>query len=224
MRIGILGTGTLATALAEGWARAGHEVVVGGRSQARAQELADRLGRRVRAAGPREAVTGRDAVLLAVSWDGVEEMLRTAGGPDGSLAGTPLIDPTNAVAHGVGALLTAPGESMAKRIAGLAPGAHVVKAFHLFPADQWTGTPGGGETPVTVAMCGNDPTALDIVGRLVRDVGGTPAVLGSLDRVHQLEEVAGFVIGLAFAGFDPNAAVPRVPVPTAPPQSPGVSV
>jgi predicted dinucleotide-binding enzyme len=60
-------------------------------------------------------------------------------------------------------------------------------------------------------MCGDDSAALHVVGELVRDVGGAPAVLGALDRVGQLEEVAGFVIGLAFAGFDPNSAVPRVP-------------
>lgn len=223
MRIGILGTGTLAAALGEGWARAGHELVVGGRSQAKAQELADRLGRGVRAVVPREVVTGRDAVLLAVSWDGVGDMLRIAGAPDGLLAGTPLIDPTNAVEHGVGVLLTGHGDSMARRIAGLAPGAHVVKAFHLFPAEQWMRPPGGGEPPVTVAMCGDDPAALEVVSELVRDVGGAPAVLGSLDRVRQLEEVAGFVIGLAFAGTDPNSAIPRVPSSAAPPRSPSLS-
>lgn len=211
MRIGILGTGTLAAALGEGWARAGHEVVIGGRSRVRADALAERLGRGVHAVDPRDAVIGRDAVLLGVSWDGVEDILGLAGASDGLFEGTPLIDPTNAVAHGVGALLTEPGESMARRIAGLAPGAHVVKAFHLFPAGRWTGSPPGGLARATVAMCGDDPAALAVVGGLVRDVGGTPAILGTLDRVLQLEEVAGFVIGLAFAGFDPNSAVPRVP-------------
>lgn len=211
MRIGILGTGTLAAALGEGWSRAGHEVAIGGRSQVKAEKLAERLGHGVVAVAPREAVIGRDAVLLAVSWDGVEDMLGLVGASDGALEGTPLIDPTNAVAHGVGALLTEHGESMARRIAGLAPGAHVVKAFHLFPADQWTSSPESGRSGVTVAMCGDDSAALHVVGELVRDVGGTPAILGALDRVRQLEEVAGFVIGLAFAGFDPNSAVPRVP-------------
>lgn len=211
MRIGILGTGTLAAALGEGWARAGHEVAIGGRSHVKAEKLAERLGHGVLAVAPREAVIGRDAVLLAVSWDGVEDMLGLVGTSEGLLEGTPLIDPTNAVAHGVGTLLTEAGESMASRIAGLAPGAHVVKAFHLFPAGQWTGSLGGGQSRVTVAMCGDDSAALHVVGELVRDVGGTPAILGALDRVRQLEEVAGFVIGLAFAGFDPNSAVLRVP-------------
>jgi hypothetical protein len=213
MRIGILGTGTLAAALGAGWARAGHELVVGGRSPARAQELAGRLGRGVRAADPREVVTERDAVLLAVSWDGVADMLRAAGAAEGLLAGTPLIDPTNAVEHGVGVLLTGPGDSMAKRVAGLAPGAHVVKALQLFPAEQWRRPPAAGGSPVTVAICGEDPGALRVVSDLVRDVGGVPAVLGPLERARQLEEVAGFVIGLAFAGADPRTAIPHVPLP-----------
>jgi 8-hydroxy-5-deazaflavin:NADPH oxidoreductase len=107
MRIGILGTGTLAAALGAAWLRAGHELVVGGRSPAKAHALADRLGHGVRADVPREVVSGRDAVLLAVSWDGVEDMLEAAGASDGLLEGTPLIDPINAVEHGVGVLLRA---------------------------------------------------------------------------------------------------------------------
>lgn len=210
MRIGILGTGMLATALGEGWAGAGYEVVVGGRSLAKAEKVADRLGHGARAAAPRDVVAGRDAVLLAVTWDGAEEMLRAAGASDGLLAGTPLIDPTNAVRHGVGALLTDPGDAMAHRIARAAPGAHVVKAFHLFPAAQWTRPRASGEPRVTVAMCGDDQDALHVVGELVRAVGASPATLGPLDRVRQLEEVAGFTIGLAFAGVDPNSAIPRV--------------
>lgn len=210
MRIGILGTGTLTAALGEGWTRAGHEVAIGGRSRHKTERLAERLGHGVLAVTPREAVAGRDAVLLAVSWDGVEDVLESVGASGGALDGMPLIDPTNAVTHGVGTLLTGHGESMAERIALLASGAHVVKAFHLFPAGQWTRPPGGDVPRVTVAMCGDDTTALDIVGELVRDVGGVPATVGALSRARQMEEVAGFVIGLAFAGFDPGSAVPHV--------------
>ncbi|GGK72022.1 NADP oxidoreductase [Sphaerisporangium melleum] len=216
MRIGILGSGNLAEGLGTGWVSAGHEVLIGGRSPARTRDLAGRLGRGARAVTPREAVAGRDAVLLAVSWDGVEEMLRSAGAAQGSLDGVPLIDPTNAVEHGVGVLLTGPGESAAQRISALAPGAHVVKAFHLFPAGQWAKATGEDGSSVTVAMCGDDAAALDVVGGLVRDVGAVPAVLGPLKRARQLEEVAGFVIGLAFAGLDPASAVPHVPAPAAP--------
>ena len=210
MKIGILGTGTLATAMGTVWAKAGHEVAIAGRSPAKAAALAAQIGTRAEAMSPREAVIGRDAVLIAVLWGGVEEMLTSAGAAEGALQQTPLIDPSNAVEHGVGVLLADPGRSAAQRIAELAPGAHVVKAFHLFAAGQWLSPTEG--TPPTVAICGDDPAALGTVSALVRDVGAIPAVLGPLERARQLEEVAGFVIGLAFGGVDPRTAVPHVPV------------
>jgi predicted dinucleotide-binding enzyme len=207
MRIGILGTGTLAIGLGTAWTRAGHEVLIGGRTPDRAEAAAATIGEPARAVSLREAVVDRDAVLLAVAHEGLADTLRAAGATEGSLAGIPLLDPTNAVEHGVGVLLPDDGRAIADHIADWAPGAHVVKAFHLFPADQWT----EARTPVTVAMAGDDPHALEIATRLGRDVGARPVVLGPLHRARQLEEVAGFVIGLAFAGHDPNAAIPRVP-------------
>ncbi|MEV5574222.1 NAD(P)-binding domain-containing protein [Spirillospora sp. NPDC052269] len=200
MRIGIIGTGHMAKALGAVWVRAGHEVVIAGRSPEKARALADELG--ARSVPVEEVAAERDAVLLAVPWDAAEHLV--AGVP----SGTVLIDPTNAVGHGIGKLLVAPGESMAGRIAAAAPGAHVVKAFHTFPFMQWT-QPSEGRTPVVV-MAGDDPGALKTVGELARDLGGNPVVLGGLDRVRQLEEVGGFVIGMAFAGHDPSAAVPAI--------------
>ncbi|WP_305788308.1 hypothetical protein [Symbioplanes lichenis] len=51
---------------------------------------------------------------------------------------------------------------------------------------------------------------MEITASLVRDVGATPAVIGGLDRARQWEEAAGFVIALAFAGVNPQSAVPAV--------------
>lgn len=213
MRIAILGSGTLAAALGAGWSRAGHEVVIGGRDREKSDALAGRIG--ARSAAPAEAVKDAEAVLLAVLWPGVAEMLTLAGADTGSLAGTVLIDPTNPVEHGVGVVRVDDAPSAAERIAGLASGARVVKAFHLYPADLWTSGRGRGADgrPVTVALCGADEEAIAATGRLVRDLGADPASLGPLDRARQLEEVAGFVIGLAFAGFDPQQAVPKVEQP-----------
>jgi predicted dinucleotide-binding enzyme len=197
MRIGILGTGVLASALATGWSRAGHDITIGGRSPEKAAAIADAVGGTVRPVS--HVAADADAVLLAISWTGVTQTLRAAG----PLDGIPLIDPINAVEHGVGILQASPAE----HIAALVPGAHVVKAFHLFPASLWTEP---GTDKATVAMCGDDQRALGIVGTLVTDVGATPVTLGGLDRVRQLEEVAGFVIGLAFSGVDPRSAIPSV--------------
>lgn len=207
MRIGILGTGALAVGLGTVWARVGHEVLVGGRSAEKAKLAASRMGATARAVAPVDAVAGRDAVLVAVSWQGVRDMLRTAGAADGSLAGTPVIDATNAVEYNVGAVLTEDGRAVAEHVAEWAPGSQVVKAFHLLPAEHW----GHGGEPATVVMAGDDESALRTTAALVRDAGARPAVFGPLSRARQLEEVAGFVIGLAAAGVDPNSAIPRLP-------------
>jgi 8-hydroxy-5-deazaflavin:NADPH oxidoreductase len=100
------------------------------------------------------AFVNADAILLSVHWEGIADILTAAGAPARSLAGKPLIDPTNAVEHGIGA--------------------------------------------------GDHRLAL-------RDLGGVPAVLGGLDRARQLEEAAGLVVSLAFAGVNPQSAIPAVP-------------
>lgn len=231
IRITILGTGTLAEALGRRWAHAGHEITVSGRSVEKAQHLAQRLGAGARAVplakiaavpaggnfGPgAEAATdtaaGAEAVLLAVAYTGVEEILRAVGAPGGALSGLTVIDATNAIDHGVGVLRVPPGTSHAQRVAELAPGARVVKAFHLFPSEQWAAADTAAtHLPPSVTICGDDPAALRTTEQLVRDVGAEPVVLGGLDRARQLEEAAGFVISLAFSGVDPSRAVPAMP-------------
>ncbi len=210
MRITILGTGTLAAALGGGWVRAGHAVVVAGRSADRARTLAAALGARAVPIG--EAVAGADAVLLAVAHTGVADILHATAAATGALSGVTVVDPVNAVDHGGGPLRLPGDSSHAQRVAALAPGAHVVKAFHLFPSTQWTGPASG---PVTVPLCGDHAEALRTTGQLVRDLGAEPVVFGGLSRARQVEEAAGFVISLAFTGIDPATAVPSMPAATA---------
>ncbi|WP_327150191.1 NADPH-dependent F420 reductase [Nocardia sp. NBC_01329] len=207
MRIAILGTGHLAEALGGCWARAGHQVIVAGRTPEKAAALARRLGPAARSADSREAVRDADAVLLAVPWDAVGAVVAAAGGGEGSLAGIPIIDPTNPIEHGVGVLLNAPGLANADRIAEAAPGSRVVKGFHLVPSTQW----GAAGTTTTVLLCGDEPAALDVVETLVRDAGAVPVVVGPLHRARQLEEVAGLFITPAFAGVDPRTVAPALP-------------
>lgn len=133
MRIGILGSGLMADALGGQWVKAGHEVLIGGRSTGRATELADRIG--AIAGTLQEATTFGDVALLAVHGDAVDEVLKQLGG---SLAGRTLIDCTNSVVPGE-FILTRP--AMAEQIAELAVGAHVVKAFNLAADSVWRTAP-----------------------------------------------------------------------------------
>lgn len=209
MRIGILGTGPMAAALAQAWQRPGHSIAVGGRSAERARAVAQRLGDAVRAADPATVVADSDVVVVAVAWEGLDDVLALAGGAEGALAGKPVIDCTNAVDYATGTLKPEVG-SAAEHVAALAPGSHVVKALHLFAGTSWLAAPTEGQPERTVAICGDDAGALETAAALIRDLGAVPAVLGGLDHARQLEDVAGFVIGLVAAGRNPATAVPFV--------------
>jgi len=67
-------------------ARAGHEVVF---SYARSKEKLDRLARdaggNARAGTPREAAQGADALLLAVHWSRMDDVLKQAGDSSGKV-------------------------------------------------------------------------------------------------------------------------------------------
>jgi predicted dinucleotide-binding enzyme len=211
MRIVLLGTGVLATALGDAWSRAGHTVLVAGRSREKAEALALHLGDGARAIDLSEAGEHAEAVVTAVPWEALDEVMTAVGGLRGDLEGVAVIDTTNPVDFATGALKPKTG-SAAEFVADRARGAHVVKALHLFAGQSWLAA--DRVAVQTVAMCGDDPDALDRASALVRDLGGVPAIVGGLSRARQLEEAAGFVVGLVAGGFDPSTAVPAVPART----------
>ncbi|WP_406472926.1 NADPH-dependent F420 reductase [Streptomyces sp. NBC_01615] len=205
MRIGILGAGSMADALGSRWARAGHEVRVGGRNMERAAGLAGRFGGRggdLRAA----AEFGVDAVLIALPYAAVAEVV---AGLKGALRDRVLIDCVNPVGPGF-VLETAGGRSAAERLAAAAPDAQVVKAFNLCHEDVWRLTPPVFDgRPLAVPLCGDDEDALDVVRRLVRDLGCEPLNAGELARAGLLEATAALLIGLWVGeGADAQAIAP----------------
>src|SRR5258708_6006981 len=88
MRIGILGSGLMGGKLGTLFARAGHEVVFSySRKPEKLKRLAREAGRKARAGTPREAAEHADALLLAVHWSRVNDVLKQAG----SLAGKVIV-------------------------------------------------------------------------------------------------------------------------------------
>src|ERR1051325_1869005 len=86
MRIGILGSGLMGAKLGTIWARAGHDVVFSyARSEQKLQRLARDAKGKARAGTPREAAQQADAVLLAVHWSRIEDMLNQTGDLSGKV-------------------------------------------------------------------------------------------------------------------------------------------
>jgi hypothetical protein len=86
MRVGILGSGLMGGKVGTLLARAGHEVVF---SYARNEHKLERLARdatgKVRAGTPREAAQEADAILLAVHWSRIEDVLHQTGDLSGKV-------------------------------------------------------------------------------------------------------------------------------------------
>lgn len=207
MRIGLIGAGMMAEALAGRWVAAGHEVLVGARDPHRGQELADRIG--ARAGTLRDAAQFGEVLLIAVKKDGVDEALAAIGGPDGELAGKTLIDCGNALDRTAGfARQTWDGRSLSEQIATLAPGAHVVKAFNLAHAEVWrrAGELRYGARPLAVPIAGAEE-GKPAARQLVEDLGATVLDCGDLSQTHHLEAAAILVIRLLFAGADPTFTI-----------------
>lgn len=209
MKIGILGTGTLAVALGKAWATAGHPVLVTGRSTDRTMAAAEQVGAGATPVDPAQFAGRAEVVVVAIAWDGLADALRLVGGPAGALGGKTVIDCTNPVDYRTGRLLPETG-SAAELVADVAAGAQVVKALHLFAGASWPFTGEAHAAPV-VAICGDDVGALERATTLIADLGARTAVLGGgLATARQAEEAAGFVMRVVAAGANPRLAVPDV--------------
>lgn len=215
MRIGVLGTGSMADALATHWVRAGHEVVIGGRDAQKAERLARRVGGGARPASLRAAAASGEVVLAALPFGAGAEVVRELRA---ALEGKALVDCSNPVGPGF-RLLTEGGPSAAERLAAAAPGAHVVKAFNLCHEDVWRMRPPVFDgRPLSVPVCGDDDASLARVHALVRDAGCLPVSGGGLERAGLLEATAALFIALWVGeGADAQAIAPPLAYATGDP-------
>jgi predicted dinucleotide-binding enzyme len=211
MRIGTLGAGLMAEALAGRWAQQGHEVLVGGRDVTKAEVLGRQIG--ARAGSLREAAEFGDVLLLAVRWEGIESTLAAAGASDGAIAGKVLIDCTNPVDAKRFTLVTGTGFSIAEQVQE-ATDARVVKAFNLCQASVWEtagqvrlmSPPRFAGRPLAVPFAGDDRSANDVARALITTLEWEPVEIGPLHRARQLEAMAATLIALAHGGRDPVTA------------------
>jgi predicted dinucleotide-binding enzyme len=197
MRIGILGSGLMGGKLGTILARAGHEVVFSySHSQRKLKRLAREAQGRARAGTPREAVLDADAVLLAVHWSRVDDVLKQAGDlSDKVIVSCSL--PMNAddselvVGH-----KSSGAEASARK-------ARVVFAFSTAPSevlfDVYTRRRRTRRRP-SLLYCGDDRNAKNVAARLIRDVGFDPVDAGPLRIARYVEPFSLAMAQLAYEG------------------------
>jgi predicted dinucleotide-binding enzyme len=132
MRIGILGSGLMGGKLGTIFARAGHDVVFSySRSQRKLKRLAREARGHARAGTPREAALNADALLLAVHWSRVNDVLKQVG----DLAGKVIISCSLPMNNNDTALAVAHTSSGAEVLAKKLRKADVISAFSTVPSE-----------------------------------------------------------------------------------------
>ena len=132
MRIGILGSGLMGAKLGTLFARAGHDVVFSyARSERKLKRLAREARGNARAGTPSDAARDADALLLAVHWSRVDDVLKQAG----VLSGKVIVTCSLPMSSSDTKLVIAHTSSGAEALAKKARRAHVVSAFGTVPSE-----------------------------------------------------------------------------------------
>ena len=183
--VAMIGTGNVGAALGRRFAENGHKIVYGSRdpSAADVRELVAATGNGAVATTQAEAAAQADIVILAVPWSAAEDVVRAL--PD--LTGKIVVDPTNPRVMASDGFADYPIEdSNAERIARLAPGAHVVKAFSTLGAETML-DPRLAGGPVTVPLVGDDRAAKERIAALTREIGLEAVDVGPLRHARIIE-------------------------------------
>jgi predicted dinucleotide-binding enzyme len=195
MRIAILGSGLMGSALGTAWARAGNAVVFSySRDQAKLEQLARDAGSGATTSAPNEAVRGAEVVLVSVPWHRLDDALVVAGGPV-ALSGRIVVSCSLPMRPDDSDLAIGHDTSGAEQLAARLPAAHVIAAFNTIPSELIR--PDLQQMPRDerphVLIMGDAPTAKDVVARLAWDAGFTPVDAGGL-RVCRWAEPFGLLV------------------------------
>jgi 8-hydroxy-5-deazaflavin:NADPH oxidoreductase len=199
MRIGILGSGLMGGKLGTIFARAGHEVVFSyARSQDKLKKLARDAKGKARAGTPADAAKDADALLLAVHWSRVDDVLKQAG----DLSGKVIVTCSLPMDADNTKLIVANTSSGAEALAKKVPKARVVCAFNTVPSEVLFGVfeAERKKTRPGLVYCGDDQRAKDVAVKLINDVGFEPVDSGPLRIARYTEPFALLVAQLAYEG------------------------
>jgi predicted dinucleotide-binding enzyme len=201
MKITMIGSGNMGSALATQIAKAGHALVVTGRNADKAKELARTTGAVFKDTA---AADGADVVVVATAYSDAVAALRSAG----DLNGKVIIDITNPLTADYMGLTIGHSTSAAEEIQKAFPGAKIVKAFNTVFAQVVTGGAQLDGATVPVYFAGDDAAAKETVKSLIKSLAFAPVDAGGLRNARYLEPLAGLNIYFGFGAGRGTAIAP----------------
>jgi 8-hydroxy-5-deazaflavin:NADPH oxidoreductase len=195
MKVAIIGTGNVGSALGRTLTEAGHAVTFAARDTAKTRSVAADIGAAA-ADTPADAVRDADVAILAVPFGALTDIADTIRD---AAAGKVVIDVSNPMKPDYSGLATAVGPSAAETVAEHLAGASVVKAFNtLFSTIQ--ADPSKHGTTLDAFYATDDDDAADTIAGLLRSIGFRPVRTGGLAAARELEALALLNIRLQLQG------------------------
>lgn len=187
MKIGIIGTGAIGQAFAKQVAKAGYELILSNSRGAESlKEIAQSIGGKTTPGTVAEAGKA-DIIFLSVPW----KHLATAVSGVSSWKGKIVIDPTNPIITPGFQLADLKGKASSEVVAGLVPGASVVKAFNTLQPGVITANPSVAGGKRVIFYAGNDQHAKEVVHEVIERIGFAGIDLGRLDEGGRLSQFPG---------------------------------
>jgi 8-hydroxy-5-deazaflavin:NADPH oxidoreductase len=188
MKIGIIGSAAVAQALATGFLKHGHQVMVGSRTPAKLEDW-ERQNPGGRAGTFRDTAAFAEIVVLAIKGSVAADALRAGGAAH--LAGKTIIDATNPIAdapptNGVLKFFTDFNESLMERLQREFANSHFVKAFNSVGSACMVNPKFQGGRP-SMFICGNDDVAKQTVSGILNQFGWETVDMGKVEAARAIE-------------------------------------
>jgi 8-hydroxy-5-deazaflavin:NADPH oxidoreductase len=185
MKIGIIGSGRIGSALGELWTKAGHEVMFSSLDLEHDKQLAAQVGGKAKAGTPAEAAAFGDVILVSVPYKALPQVGRDYGA---SMKGKVVLDTCNPIPTRDGDMAIAAAEK-GSGIASqeLLPGAKVVRAFNHVGSAKLRSETHRPDPKVAVALAADDKQAEQVAEKLVRDAGFEPVFVGGLATAKRFD-------------------------------------
>ena len=187
--IGILGSGTVGQALADGFIKYGYKVTIGTGHPEKLSEWKKKAGDKGEVGSFNEAAAAGEIIVLAVKGRVAKNVLEQCG--QHNLKGKIIIDATNPIAdeppvNGVLKFFTSLNSSLMEQLQSSFRESHFVKAFNSVGAHLMVNPDFGGEKP-TMFICGNDKEAKAEVKSILDEFGWETEDMGKDEAARAIE-------------------------------------
>jgi predicted dinucleotide-binding enzyme len=188
-RIGVIGSGVVGQALANGLIKHGYDVMIGTNKVSKHAELKEKTGGMANIGTFEATAKFGDVVVLATKGGAAEDAIKLAG--IANLRGKTIIDATNPIAdappmNGVLKFFTTLDDSLMERLQRLAPDANLVKSFSCVGNVFMVNPDFNGVKP-TMFIAGNNDAAKAEVKTILTQFGWEFEDMGKAEAARAIE-------------------------------------